>query len=178
MARFTLPGDVDLWLSFVEEAVVPLQPTLACLSAEAYGSPSVKNYTEEGGLAKAFAQGDADVVEALIVIAADPAHGYLLQAPYRYFGRQVSWEDVSVAEITPGMSGRLIEMIVLVLSTDREFDLWEAIFACKRWGQRVEVAGGNADIVDSARVATRRNDACPCGSGEKVKNCHGRWERH
>ena len=41
--------------------------------------------------------------------------------------------------------------------------------------QNIQSQGFNDDMTGSIDFSTvGRNDACPCGSGKKFKNCHGR----
>jgi len=143
-----LPGDVDAWAEFAREVVADLSPDLVCLCAEAYGTTDTNEPRRE--LSRAFAEGDEQVTEGLVVVGATREFGIAVHTPYRYDGRSVAWGTPNWFELTGDVGGRIVSFVIEALENGGDVNV-------SRAARRLDAMDLDYKILDKAAGKLRKS---------------------
>lgn len=166
-----MPANIDNWPFWVQAVMGNLDAKTVCLCAEAYGTTNTTPRQEK--LATAFARGDQNVNEGIVIMAGTHQEAKALHAPYTYHGRVVRWGATTTLQIQQNASGRLVDVLADSLGDGLGEDVWAAVAWCDRWNLEYKIFE-NATGKPIQPVSPAGNKPCPCGSGQKADRCHWR----
>lgn len=153
-------------VAVVHSALALSQADTAVFISEHYVAPGD---TKDGWLGQRFADGDADVSEAVALTVVDRQAVLVRFEPYHYEGRQVVWHPVD--NPSPTLARRLGEVAVHHAVPAFDAQNKRAGPPALGPGSRLHLLGTERLDDDTALVAMALTQGCPCGSGRAMNQC-------